>query len=91
MISAPGNLTASASSGTVTLRWVDNSTNEDGFYFERAPNGSSNFTRIGAVGANVVTATDRPARGNYLYRVQAFNTAAGKVSAYSNQVQIRVK
>jgi PKD repeat protein len=91
VINAPSNLTASASSGTVTLKWVDHSTNEDGFYVERAPNGSSNFTRIGTVGANVVTTTDKPARGTYQYRVQAFNTAAGKVSAYSNQTQLRVK
>jgi PKD repeat protein len=91
VVNAPTNLTASNSAGTVTLKWVDQSTNEDGFYIERAPNGSSNFTRIGQTGPNVVTATDKPARGTYLYRVQAFNTAAAKVSSYSNQAQVRVK
>jgi PKD repeat protein len=90
-INAPSNLSASASRGTVTLKWTDHSTNEDGFYIERAPNGSSSFTRIGQAGANVVTATDQPARGTYQYRVQAFNTASGTVSAYSNQAQVRVK
>jgi hypothetical protein len=89
-ITAPSNLTAGANRGTVTLRWTDQSTNEDGFYIERAPNGSSSFTRIGQVGANVVTATDAPARGTYQYRVQAFNNA-GTVSSYSNQAQVRVK
>ncbi|HTM52168.1 MAG TPA: glycoside hydrolase family 44 protein [Bryobacteraceae bacterium] len=90
-INAPSNLTASASRGMVTLKWTDHSANEDGFYIERAPNGSSSFTRIGQVGANVLTATDQPARGTYQYRVQAFNTASGTVSAYSNQAQVRVK
>src|SRR5207245_1714002 len=90
-INAPSNLTASANSGTVTLKWIDHSTNEDGFYIERAPNGATNFARIGQVGANVATATDKPARGTYQYRVQAFNTAAGSVSSYSNQAQVRVK
>jgi PKD repeat protein len=90
-ITAPGNLTAGVGAGTVTLKWIDRSTNEDGFYIERAPSGSSSFTRIGQVGANVVTATDKPGKGTFVYRVQAFNTAASKVSAYSNRTQIRVR
>src|SRR5262249_8427288 len=52
VINAPSNLTASASAGTVTLRWTDNSANEDGFYVERTPNGSANFVRIAQVPAN---------------------------------------
>jgi hypothetical protein len=31
------------------------------------------------------------ASGNYLYRVQAFNAATGKVSGYSNSASVRVK
>jgi PKD repeat protein len=91
VVNAPSGLTASASSGTVTLKWADNSSNESGFYIEQAPTGTTSFTRIGQTSANVVTATDKPSRGTYLYRVQAFDTPAGVVSAWSNQAQVRVK
>jgi PKD repeat protein len=88
-INAPSSLTGAAGRGSASLSWKDNSTNETGFYIERAPSGSSAFTRIGSVGANVKTYTDSVPRGNYVYRVQAFNSAA--VSAYSNSVTVRVK
>ncbi len=87
---APSNLTASVSKRTVTLRWTDNSSNEQGFYVERAPRGSTAFTRVGQTAANVTTFADTaPSSGFWIYRVQAFNGAA--VSGYSNQVQVRVK
>ena len=89
VLNAPSNLTGSAAKGSATLSWVDNSTNETGFYIERAPSGSSNFTRIGTVAANVRTYKDTVVRGNYVYRAQAFN--ATRVSAYSNTVLVRVK
>jgi PKD repeat protein len=88
-ISAPTNLTGSSGRGTATLTWTDNSSNENGFYIERAPSGTANFARIGTVSANTKTFTDRVARGNYVYRVQAFN--ANTVSGYSNAVTVRVK
>ncbi len=76
----------------MTLNWTDNSSNETGFYIERAPSGSSLFTRVGQVGANVKTfAQSGVASGTYLFRVQAFNTTTGGVSAYSNQVSVRIK
>lgn len=90
-IAAPSNLTGSAGRGSATLNWTDNSNNEEGFYIERAPSGSSNFARIGQVAANVKTYKDTVARGTYLYRVQAFSNTLGKVSAYSNQVTVKVK
>jgi PKD repeat protein len=88
-INPPSNLTGSAGHGSVTLKWTDNSTNETGFYIERAPSGSASFVRIATLGANVTTYTDSVARNTYLYRVQAFNATA--VSAYSNTVTVRVK
>lgn len=87
IINAPSNLTGSGSKGTARLSWTDNSNNETGFYIERAPSGSTNFARIGTVGAGVTTFTDRVAKGTYSYRVQAFNATA--VSAYSNTVSVR--
>jgi titin len=74
----------------VTLHWKDNSSNETAFYIERAPKGSA-FVRIASAGANTVTFIDTVGRGFYAYRVQVFNTATGKLSAYSNQVQVKVR
>jgi len=78
-----------AGRGSAKLTWSDNSTNETGFYVERAVSGSNSFARIGNVGADVKTFTDTVARGNYVYRVQAFNSNG--VSAYSNTLTVRVK
>ena len=91
ILNAPGNLTGSASSRTVTLRWSDNSTNEEGFYIERAPKSTGMFARVGQVGTNTVSFSEKLARATYLYRVQAFNLTTGRVSPYSNQVQVRVR
>ena len=88
-INAPSNLTGSAGKSSAKLTWTDNSANETGFYIERAPSGSASFVRIGSVPANTSTFTDSVGRGNYSYRVQAFNGTA--VSAYSNSVTVRVK
>ena len=85
---APSSLTGSAGRGSVTLQWADNSSNENGFYVERAPSGTTNFARVGTVGANVRSFTDAVTKATYLYRVQAFNST--KTSAYSNTVSVRV-
>ena len=89
IINAPTNLTGSAGKGSAKLTWSDNSTNETGFFIERAVSGTTSFARVGSVGANVKTFSENVARGNYVYRVQAFNGSA--VSAYSNTVTVRVK
>jgi PKD repeat protein len=92
VIAAPANLAASVSrTGTVTLNWTDKSSNETGFYVERAPSGSTSFVRVGSVGANVTTFSQTTASGRYVFRVQAFNATTGKVSGYSNTVSVRVK
>ena len=90
-VNAPSNLTGKVSAKTVTLNWIDNSNNEDGFYVERAPRGSTAFVRVGQVAANVQTFSQTVTTGWYVYRVQAFSTSLGKVSAYSNTVTLRVK
>ena len=91
LVNAPSGLTTSAPKpGKVTLRWTDNSTNELGFYIERAPAGTNGFARIGQVAVNVTTFLQSGlAPGQYAYRVQAFNGTA--VSAYSNQVTVKIK
>ncbi len=88
VLNAPSGLTGSAGRGTVTLSWADKSTNESGFYIERAPSGSTAFVRVGTVAANVKTFTNTVSRGTYVFRVQAFNST--KVSAYSNTVTVKV-
>ena len=89
VINAPSNLTGSGGKASATLKWSDNSSNETGFYIERAASGSTNFARVGSVAANVKIFTDVVARGAYTYRVQAFN--ATNLSAYSNSLAVRVK
>ena len=91
LIAAPSGLTGStAKGGKVTLRWSDNSGNEQGFAIERAPSGTSSFVQVGQTGANATTFTEVVAKASYLYRVRAFNISTGKFSSYSNTVTVRV-
>lgn len=72
----------------VTLTWTDNSINETGFNIERAQvtgtqqstcrNPALAYTRVGTVGANVTTYSERATRtGTLCYRVQSFNSLGG--------------
>jgi putative Ig domain-containing protein/fibronectin type III domain protein len=83
---APTNLTATAgSSSQINLGWVDNSTNEDGFYIERCQGaGCANFVQIAQTGPKNTGFIDSGLAGGttYAYRVRAFNS--GGNSAYSN-------
>jgi hypothetical protein len=82
---APTSLTTTASSSTqINLSWTDNSNNETSFKIERAPGGTSTFSEIASVGANVTTYqnTGLTASTSYIYRVRALNTNG--YSAYSN-------
>jgi hypothetical protein len=91
IINAPSGLTGSnARGGKVTLRWTDNSSNEQGFAIERAPSGSSSYVQVGQVSANATSYTETVAKATYLYRVRAYNTSTGKFSAYSNVITVRV-
>jgi len=91
---APSNLGAAVSGTTVTLAWTDNSTNETGFHVERGVTvrKTTTWTRIATVGPNVTAYTDASlAAGTYTYRVQAFSSTTGKVSAYSNSVTVTIR
>ena len=87
-LSAPSGLTGAVGPGSVTLKWIDNSGNQTGFYIERASSRTGNFARVGAVSASAKTFIDTVSKGTYRYRVQAFNAAT--VSAYSNIATVRV-
>ena len=91
VVAAPTNLSGSASRGVVSLTWTDNSNNETAFLIERAPAGSTSFAQVGQTAANATSWQQSVSRGNYLYRVRAYNATSGVYSAYSNQVQVRVK
>lgn len=85
---APSNLSANrVSSSEISLTWVDNSDNEDGFEIERKCDsclGRPPYTRIATVGRNIKEYSDTglSSHTRYCYQVQAVN-AAGK-SGYSN-------
>ena len=91
LIAAPSGLTGSAArGGKITLRWTDNSNNEQGFAIERALAGSSSYVQVGQAAANATSYAETVAKASYLYRVRAFNTSTGKFSAYSNVITVRV-
>lgn len=82
---APTNLSVALTAQTaITLTWTDASDNEDGFKIERSLDGSSGWTQVGTVGANVATYADTGLTCNtpYYYRARAYNAAGD--SAYSN-------
>ncbi len=86
---APSNLTGSATK-TISLKWTDNSIDEDGFIVERATSASPDvFSSAGQTGANTTTWRSTAKRGTYIYRIRS--TRAGNVSAASNTVQLVVR
>ncbi len=88
---APSNLSGSAGSNRlVTLNWTDNSSNETGFYVERAAKAKNlQFSRVATVGVNVKTYSQTETSGQWVYRVQAYNAVG--TSSYSNSVTVRVR
>lgn len=91
-INAPTGLSATVSGATVTLRWIDNSNNEEGFYLERGRRrkGRISYSRVGQVAQNVTTYSEDVSNGTYYYRVQAYNLTTGRVSGYSNELKVDV-
>ncbi|MBN9420100.1 MAG: S8 family serine peptidase [Candidatus Eremiobacteraeota bacterium] len=87
-VAAPTGLVASGTGNQVNLSWKDNSNNELGFYVERANQLTAPgvFTRISTVAANATSFSQTVTKGNYLYRVQAYN--ASKTSDYSTIISV---
>ena len=88
---APSNLSGSAGSNRlVTLNWTDNSSNETGFYVERAAKTKNlQFSRVATVGVNVKAYSQTETSGQWVYRVQVYNAVG--TSSYSNSVTVRVR
>jgi hypothetical protein len=74
-------------SSTVTIKWTDNSNNEDHFVLERSADGI-NFTEISQPAANVNTYVDANLVPNtiYYYRIKSVSTT--ETSSYSTAVSI---
>ena len=72
---APGGLSATPNSPTqITLGWNDNSTDEDGFYLDRGPNGTTwNQTFDLPAGTKSYTDTGLTPGATYYYRVRAYS------------------
>jgi len=69
---------------TMTLTWIDNSNNEDGFKIERKTGQSGAFAEIAQTAADVATYADTVSDNQtYCYRLKAFNAAGD--SPYSNE------
>ncbi len=79
----PGNLRQDA----VTLTWIDNSNNENGFQIQRSFNPNFAASTPYTVGANVVYFNQNvPRVATYYYRVRATNVIGN--SGWSNVVQV---
>ncbi len=74
-----------AEAAQLSLTWMDNSNNEDGFTVERKTGTGGMYAQIGTVGPNVASYVDSglAAGTTYCYRVLAFNAFGN--SAYSNE------
>ena len=85
------NLVADTAEGNVTLRWTDQSDNEQGFKIERAEKirGKYKYSQIAIVNTDVVAYSNSERSGTYQYRVQAYNDLM--VSDYSNIISVRIK
>lgn len=80
---APSGLTATFTTGAMTLRWTDNATDETGFVVERCITADCvTAGRIATVGANSTSYVDTYYTTGNLYRVTAVNAAGA--SAGSN-------
>ncbi|HNB73506.1 MAG TPA: fibronectin type III domain-containing protein, partial [Acidobacteriota bacterium] len=91
VIPAPSNLTATAASRKVTVRWQDNSTNETNFIVERAPKSTGRFAQAASLVANTTSFIQNLVPGTYLYQVRAYNRTTKKYSAYSNTAEVTVR
>jgi uncharacterized repeat protein (TIGR01451 family) len=83
LVAAPGNFLAelAADGKKVMLTWVDNATNELGYFIERSTRPNEGFVPIGGVGPNQVGFSDYPpTSATYYYRIRPSNTSTGSLS-----------
>ncbi len=84
---APSELRVSdVKKDSIRIRWLDNATNEVGYYVERSTDGGLTWVLYATLPANSTTYNNRqlPRNTTFCYRVQAFN--ADGVSAFAGPV-----
>ncbi len=82
---APSGLVASATSQTsISLTWVDNSSNETGFRIERKT-GSGTYSVLTSLAAGATTYTDNTASAGTTYTYRVIATSANGDSSPSNE------
>jgi hypothetical protein len=89
---SPSALTAAnVGKGSVTLNWIDNSTNEENFLVERSTTVAGGYIQIATLAANARSYNDNTVfrKTTYFYRVRAANS--GGRSNYSNITSVKTK
>ena len=84
---APGDLSAATiSAGQIALIWTDNAVDETSYRVERSPDGSTGWSEIASLAANVTAFNNSGLVCNttYYYRVRAYRSGDGQYSTYSN-------
>jgi Leucine-rich repeat (LRR) protein len=84
----PTALAATPTSAQIDLSWTDNSSDETAFSIERSADGSTNWTEIGTVSADVTTYSDTTVACSetHYYRVRAYRSGDTTYSDYSNVI-----
>jgi titin len=82
-------VSVSATTKAITVVWVNNSSNDTGFYIQRSTDGI-NFKQLATVAATKTSYTDNTALlgVSYVYRVTAFNKASTTASGSSQNISL---
>lgn len=87
--SSATDLTATATNDSVTLTWMDNSTDETGFKILRKDSLTGAYSVIDTVGQDVTTYTDNTlVNGTYWYRVQVSNINGDSLASNVTKVVV---
>jgi hypothetical protein len=84
-LTAPTNLTATATATSIALQWLDNTTAATAYTVERSPDGVNWTVLTSALAANATSYTDNTV-GSWYYRVKATNGTSS--SGYSNTIGV---
>lgn len=83
-MASPSNVVVRAATSplSVSLSWQDNSTNEMGYFIERATASAGPFVPVGGVGTDETLFVDNTVERNrhYYYRIRPSNTTTGQLS-----------
>lgn len=87
---SPSNdLVASVAGQSVSLTWLDQSSDEDGFKIQRKATAAGAWATVATVGTNVTAYSEVVPSGVYWYRVIATNSFGDSIS--SSEVQVTVQ